>query len=533
VDLRKRKPALGKRKPVGGRAMTTDVAGPPVFLAAEPTARVVGVVGDAGSIGDARPAVAETHCSTIFFSGNRVFKLKKAQNLGFVDFRAPQRRRDACRREIQLNRRFAPDVYLGVAAIGPDGGEPCDWAVVMRRLPAERRLSTLVAAGADVSDPVRDLARQLAVHHAAARRSPQIDRAGGPEELRRRWGDNLETVRAFRGMVLTEGTIDEIAHLALCYVYGRHPLLDERVAAGRIRDGHGDLVADDVFCLEDGPRALDCLEFDDYFRSVDGLDDAAGLAMDLERLGAGTLASRFVDWFCEFSGDAGVDSLIHHYIAYRAVVRLKAACLRWDQGDADAKRHAGRFADIALRHLRAGEPRMVLVGGPPATGKSTLAAELADRLGGVLLRSDRIRDERSNIWPDRGTAEPGRPGLCAASVMRDTYDHLIAAAGRLLQHGETVVLDASWSTSRERVQARRAAADAFSPVAEIRCRAPLDVVNERIRRSRGTRHPSDPTGQIARLMEKEFRPWPEATDLATTGGVQECAARALRLVRAR
>ena len=115
----------------------------------------------------------------------------------------------------------------------------------------------------------------------------------------------------------------EVERLALRYLAGRETLFAGRIAAGLIRDGHGDLLADDVFVLPDGPRALDCLEFDDRLRYVDGLDDAAFLAMDLERLGAAELGRAFLDWYVEFAGAQRVPSLEHHYIAYRAFVRAK------------------------------------------------------------------------------------------------------------------------------------------------------------------------------------------------------------------
>jgi uncharacterized protein len=475
----------------------------------------------------AGPAATETHCATLFFTADRAYKLKKPIDLGFADFRTPESRHQACRREVELNRRFAPDVYLGVAAIGPDGGKPCDWAVVMRRMPAERRLSTLVADRQDVTGQLRDLARLLAVHHASARRSLEIDQAGTAEDLRRRWSSNLDGLKPFRQTVLDGGAIDEIAHLALTYVYGRRVLLAERVTAGRIRDGHGDLLADDVFCLDDGPRALDCLDFDDYLRSVDGLDDAACLAMDLERLGATALGERFVGWYCEFRGETRVESLVHHYIAYRAVVRAKVACLRWAQGDGSAREPARRFAGIALRHLRLGEPRLILVGGTPGVGKSTVAAGLADRLGAVLLRSDRLRKELAGVVPARSAAAAWQEGIYRPAVTEDTYSHLIDTAGLLLRHGETVVLDAGWSTAGERARARAAASDAFAPVVELHCTAPVVVVDERIRRRAAGPDPSDATVEIARLMEREFEPWPEAAPLPTTGTVDVTLLRAL------
>ena len=107
---------------------------------------------------------------------------------------------------------------------------------------------------------------------------------------------------------------------------------DERIRAGRVVDGHGDLLAEDVFCLDDGPRILDCLDFDDRLRWLDGLDDASFLAMDLERLGAPDLADRFTKWYMEYSADHGPAALRHHYVAYRAFVRAKVSCLHWDQG---------------------------------------------------------------------------------------------------------------------------------------------------------------------------------------------------------
>jgi uncharacterized protein len=391
----------------------------------------------------------------------------------------------------------------------------------MNRMPHERRLSSLISAGVDVDDSVRELARQLAVHHAQAVRSSRIDEAGSPDQLRRRWADNFDALRAWTPMVLDPNVLAEIAHLALNYVYGRHSLLFARVEEGRIRNGHGGLLADNILCLDDRPRILDCLESDDDLRAVDGLDDAACLAMDLERLGATDQGERFLDWFCEFSGYARVESLIHHYVAYRAVVQMKLACLRWSQGEQTSLSQARSFAEIALKHLRAGQPRLFLVGGTPGTGKSTVAAALADRLGAVLLRSDRIRKETAGIPPDQADGQPWQRGLYAPTATEDTYDRLIEVAGRILGYGETVVLDASWSTRGERIQARQAGEAAFCIIQEIVCYAPPEVVDARAAARRTTHDASDATPEIARLMEKEFQSWPEAVRLSTLGTVDE------------
>ena len=231
-------------------------------------------------------AVAETHSAVVFFAGERACKMKKPVDLGFLDFTRPGARAAACRREVELNRRFAPDVYLGVAAIhGPDG-RVCDHLVVMRRMPAARRLSTLVRAGVPVGGPLRQVARVLAAWHAVAPRSAQISAQGSPDAVWARWEASIRQLRGLAGRLPELVAADEAERLAGRFIAGREALFEERIGGGYIVDGHGDLLADDIFCLDDGVRILDCLDFDDRLRWVDALDDAAFLAMDLERIGA-------------------------------------------------------------------------------------------------------------------------------------------------------------------------------------------------------------------------------------------------------
>jgi aminoglycoside phosphotransferase family enzyme/predicted kinase len=485
--------------------------------------------------------VAETHSAILFFVADRVYKIKKSVELGFLDFRSAERRRLACHDEVRLNRRLAPDVYLGVAEVrGPDG-LPCEWIVVMRRLPSRLRLSELVRARArggdagpdpaiDLDAQLRALARRLAGLHAAADRSAAIDDAGRAPALLTRWQDNLVVLRAHAPRLLAADAVDRVADRALRYVRGREPLLAARAAAGLVVDGHGDLLADDVFCLPDGPRALDCLDFDAGLRAVDGLDDAAFLAMDLERLGAPELGARFLAWYQEFGGTPAAATLAHHYIAYRAGVRAKVGCLRSDQGGTSAAADARAHLELAERHLIAGEVPLVLVGGLPGTGKSTLAGLLADRLGAVLLRSDVLRKERAGLAAATPAAAGWQRGLYAPAVTATTYRDLLDRAESLLGLGEPVVLDASWSSSVYRSAARSVAARAWSPVVELRCVAPAEVTAERIGRRAGHGDASDADAAVAERMAVGFDPWPEAEELDTTAAPAEVAARAGQLL---
>ncbi|MGH4011493.1 MAG: AAA family ATPase [Pseudonocardiaceae bacterium] len=470
--------------------------------------------------------VRETHIGVVFLVGNLAYKLKKPIRTAFLDFSTRQHRLTACQREVELNRRLSPDVYLGIADVTGVDGRPCDHLVVMRRMPENRRLATLVRTGAPLADQIRQLARMLASFHARARRDPEITAEGGRDALRARWTEGFDELRRFRGTVLDDALVTELERRALDFLDGRGPLFDARQCAGRIVDGHGDLLTGDIFCLDDGPRVLDCLEFDDRLRYLDGLDDAAFLAMDLEYRAAPELGTQFLDWYAEFAGDPAPPALRHHYIAYRAAVRTKVACLRSEQADAgvhdEAQDEAGRYAEIAAHHLRAAQVRLILVGGLPGTGKTTVSDALAEELGMVALSSDRVRKELHGIAPYQRAAAPYQQGLYSPAATERTYTELLARAARCLAHGESVVLDASWTHTAHRTAAAELARDAHAELIELQCTAPPDVIARRLRERTGAL--SDADEEIGRAVAAHADPWPQAVPIATDGSVRAAVA---------
>jgi len=469
--------------------------------------------------------VAETHSGVVFFVGDRAYKLKKPVNLGFLDFSTPERRERACHREVELNSRFSPDVYLGVADVSLPPGETCDHVVVMRRMPAERRLSRLVADGAPVDDALRAVARLLARVHASAPRGERISAEGTRDALRGRWTDGFDQVRPFHGRVIDTASAEAIERLALRFLDGREPLFAARIHEGRVVDGHGDLMADDIFCLDDGPRVLDCLDFDDRLRWLDGLDDAAFLCMDLERLRAPRLAEHFICWYAEYAADPSPPSLRHHYVAYRAFVRAKVACLRWAQGDQGSAATVARHSEIALRHLHAGAVGLVLVGGLPGTGKTALSEALADRLGSTVISNDRVRKELADIAPEASASAEFGTGIYTPSWTRRTYAETVRRAARLLSYGESVIIDASWTSAELRAEA--ACLARYADVTALDCHT--SRAGERLRtRARGV---SDADPAVAARMAETADPWPEATLIDTSGPVEESAELALRAIR--
>ncbi|MEX1008590.1 MAG: AAA family ATPase [Acidimicrobiia bacterium] len=454
--------------------------------------------------------VRETHVSVLFFVGDRVYKLKKPVTLDFLDFSTREERERVCRRELELNRRLAPDVYLDVLDVVGSDGEPRDHLLVMRRMPEERRLSTLVEEGR-ADDCLREVARMVAAFHARATTSAEIAAAGSLEQLRANWESSFATMKPFVGPVLDPGVVEHIEQLARRYLAGRDRLFDARIANGKVRDGHGDLLADDVFCLDDGPRILDCIEFDDRLRYGDVLADVAFLAMDLERVGDRSCGTRFLAWYREFAGENYPATLAHHYIAYRAHVRAKVACLRTAQGDVAAGETAQRLLSLARDHLASGRVTLALVGGLPGTGKSTLATALADRLGWTVLRSDELRKDLAGLGHTARTGASYGEGIYADDATAVTYDALLQRARSLLELGEPTILDASWSDAQWRTRAADIARETSSDLIQLRCDLDAGVAAKRLAERERTGHdPSDASGVVAARMAVEFDPWPDA-----------------------
>ena len=414
-----------------------------------------------------RPRVNETHVSYVFLVGDRAYKLKKPIRTAFLDFSTERLRHGACQREVKLNRRLAPDVYLGVDTLVDERGQPVDHLVVMRRMPDERRLSRLLTSGTNVDHGLSQVAHQLAIFHGHATTSPDVARAGSPGWVQWLWDENLEELSPFRGDLLPDAAVRRVQELAARYLHGRASLLGTRIADGSVRDGHGDLLADDIFVTPDGPRILDCLEFDDHLRYGDVLLDLAFLAMDLEYRGYPREAGWFLSQYRALSGRVWPGSLEDHYVAYRALVRSKVACLR-DQEGIPSGREARDLLDLCLRRLRHGRVRLVLVGGEPSTGKSTLARSLGEREEFAVFRSDEVRKDLAGVEHTASLRDVAEvwygPDATAA-----TYAELLRRARPALEHGLSVILDASWNDPARRREALELGRQTVADVLQLRC----------------------------------------------------------------
>jgi aminoglycoside phosphotransferase family enzyme/predicted kinase len=462
----------------------------------------------------------ETHSGAVVLLGDLAYKVKKPVDLEFLDFTDLATRRRVCQREVELNRRMAPDVYLGVGSLAGPAADP-EPVIVMRRMPDELRLARLVRSGRPITDEIRSIARHVAAFHSRARTGPEVVRQGTRDALRARWDANLEQAAT----TIDATSYDEIRMLVHRFLDGRQALFDDRIRRGAIVDGHGDLTPDDVFCLPDGPRLLDCLEFDDTLRYVDRLDDIAFLAMGLGELGAPEAARTLIETWAECVGDPAPPSLVHHFIAYRAFVRAKVSCL------SGAERTGGgtsRYVETTLAHLRAGAVKLVLVGGPPASGKSTLSGAIADRLGMTVLSSDRLRKELAGVDPLNHTANGFEGGIYRPAHTEATYQALLGRARSLLGRGESVVLDATWTSAKARRAASALALETSVDLMEIRCEVDEAIADERIRTRASI---SDADQAVAAELRRITEPWPTSRPVNTGLALSQSVDQAIELIR--
>jgi uncharacterized protein len=431
----------------------------------------------------------ETHISWVVLEGDRAYKIKKPVRLPFLDYGSLERRHELCREEVRLNRRLAPDVYLGVAALVPDDGAvrlapedapgAVEYAVVMRRYDERRTLAQRAAGGAEI----RAVGRRLAAFHAAAARPP--DAEGSVDALERMLTENLATLRELEA---DPATVDDAERLMESLLAGRHCELLARARAGLVRDGHGDLRAEHVV-LERGIEIVDCVEFDPALREIDVGLDLAFLVMDLLRRDR-RQAAMLVAAYREAGGDPGDDALVAFFAAQRALIRAKVALVRASQVEgADAARRRAHAAELlTLAGRLAWQVRLgwgAVVCGLAASGKSTLAAAMAARSGATVVSSDAVRKDLLAIAPsDRAPEEAYGP-----EMNRRTYEALGRRARELVDRGEPVIVDATFRRREDRDACR-----APDDLVWIECRAPVDV---RATRASEPRSVSDADAAVA------------------------------------
>lgn len=465
---------------------------------------------------DAREPIVlrETHVSWVFLVADRAYKLKKPLVLPFLDYGNVTARRLMCQREVALNRPLGGDIYIGVRAIvnrggclqlGQDCDNAVDYLVEMRRFDEDSTLAAALAGGQASDHEIGAVAGRIARFHAASaprRRDPEVV-AG----IARTVDGNTEELLRHDGL-FDPARVLATQRFADAFLAGHAPLLRWRARTGRVRDCHGDLRAEHILLGEE-VRAIDCVEFDNAFREIDVAEDLAFLVMDLARTGHAELAQTLVSEYRSSGGDAGPDELIAFHASIKALVRAKVAALLSVDASAPAAMRACACDDarelFALAERLAWQARLPLalvVCGPPAAGKSTLAQTLSDQSGLRVVSADETRKSIAGV----ALAARAPNGAYATEVSKRTYSELGRQAAAQLAGSSGVIVDATFGQRNPR-DAFAAAFGETHPTIFCECRAPLDVLRRRARARLADPHRASGAGpsSAARLAER-FEP---------------------------
>jgi aminoglycoside phosphotransferase family enzyme/predicted kinase len=457
--------------------------------------------GDGGQV-----VMHETHLSWVLLAGGYAYKIKKAIDVGFADFRTLDQRHAACMEELRLNRRLAPRLYLDVVAITgtPDApqlggaGRPVEYAVRMHRFADDALLSDLLARGALTGADMDALAARIAAVHAHAAAATE-QRHGAPATV---LAAALANFRTLAPIVppSERGRLDALEQWTRREHARRRDLLSARRASGFVRECHGDLHLANVVRDAGELIVFDCIEFDPALRFIDVLADIAFTVMDLAAHRRPDLGARLLSAYLEATGDYAGVPVLRIYLVYRALVRAKVAALRACAAAPGSEREASaarrrNYLGVAERYARAARPGTVLMHGLSGSGKSTLAQSLLEHLQAIRIRSDVERKRLAGLDANERSGSPVDGGLYTAVRSEHVYRHLLESSGPITEGGFPAIVDATFLRDAQRAAFLRRARATHAPLVIVDCVAPVPVLEARVR-ARGQTDASEATPAV-------------------------------------
>jgi aminoglycoside phosphotransferase family enzyme/predicted kinase len=488
--------------------------------------------------------VEQTHISLVFLTDDHAYKIKKAVQYPFVDYSTLEKRKAFCLKEVELNRRLAGDVYEGVVPVTRKGndlyfegvGKPVDYAVKMRRLPEEARLSRLLESGKLPPDLWDRLAKKLSYFYGRAGRGPEVSYWVLPQVVHEDWGQIFGQVRAFSADILSPELFDKLFK-AFHAGWPRHSVhIQERFK--KARDGHGDLRLEHIhFFPEAQPPndllIIDCVEFDPRYRCCDPLSDLAFLAMDLEAHGFAPEAKELLEAWARHSGEADGD-LFAFYTGYRHLVRGLVRGLQAVGTDVIPAVRAKNRGKARLHFLMAlgclvpprQRPCLALMTGLPGTGKSSLAKALGESENFRVLSSDHVRKGLAGVPEHSRVGNGFREGIYTTEWTERTFSSLLRMAEEALVQGERILVDAIFGDQGKRAPFYELARTLGVPFVLFTCRADEGTIRKRLLLPE--RYGSDADWEIYQRLAPDWRAPPttwEAVDIDTKRPLTDCVHR--------
>jgi aminoglycoside phosphotransferase family enzyme/predicted kinase len=469
----------------------------------------------------------ETHISHVFLTGDYVYKIKKPVNLDFLDFTTLKKRYHYCHQEVILNKRLSHDVYLGVVPItfkdgkyhliGP--GNPVEYAVKMRQLPEDRSMVHLLKRKKINRGLVNELAVILSKFYSQGPSVEHIHSSGAWETILANCEENFQQTTMFAGEILDERIFQIVRSATLSFLHRKKELFDNRIKSKKIRDCHGDLRTGHIYFTDKGIQIIDCIEFNERFRFQDITSDLAFLAMDLDYEGFPQIANYLLDDYAKHTEDPDVFVLIDFYKCYRAFVRCKVNCIRFQEDGLGKKdkaklfKETNKYLDFAYRYaVQFTRPTLWVVCGMPGSGKSTISRDLSRVFRIKAFQSDVIRKELYGLKPDDLSDMSFEAGIYSKGASGLTYGRLLLLGQEEIEQGRSVILDATYSKQHDRIEAIRMAKDNDVNIVFVECVLKENVIKERLLEREAGYPVSDARYHHYEDLKKRFEPLNELGD---------------------
>jgi len=470
-----------------------------------------------------RIELVQTQMSFVFLADDYVYKVKKPVNLGYLDYTTQEKRQFYCYREIELNRRLCPEVYLGVVPITRDRrailvagrGEVIEYAVKMRRLPREAMMDVLLVSNMVSPEMITSVAQKLVAFHHKAETNTNISAFGDIKAITQNTEENFSQTEKYIGNTISAAKYQHIKDYTHSFIKGNASVFGRRIAQGRIRDCHGDLHAAHI-CFVNDICIYDCIEFNDRFRYCDVASEVAFLAMDLDHYGRADLSRSFVNAYIDRSQDRELLELLNFYKCYRAYVRGKVESFKLDDPyivpteKKQATEIATSYFDLAHAYTRS-RPILFITTGLVGTGKTFLAQALAKRLGLLVISSDITRKQLAGIPVTEHRFEELDTGIYSPEFSKKTYDKMFSKAKDSLCDGGSVIIDASFIKAEQRLKAKGLAEELGADFFIVECSLGEEAIKQRLARRLEEVSTSDGRWEIYQPQKRAFDPVVEVT----------------------
>lgn len=473
--------------------------------------------------------IMETHISWVLLAGRYAYKIKKAVNLGFLDFTSLEARAFFCAEEIRLNRRLAPKIYLEAVPIGgsldhPEFGElpAIEYAVKMRRFPANKLLDKLLVQDKLTPAHMDELAGLIARFH---RDLPPVEAGsslGNASTIHAAAIQNFDQLLPLLADDANRQLLFTIRDDTRSEYEKCEKQFDNRHSQGWVRECHGDLHLGNIALIGGKPVPFDGIDFNPSLRWLDVMDEVAFLVMDLLHRSHSTLAYRFLNAYLEITGDYAGTAVLRFYLAFRAMVRAKVGAIRSSQPDQSGQARKTAMNDcrsylaLAAQLLKHPRPALIITHGLPGSGKTTFSQAALERLGAIRIRSDIERKRLFGLDAlDNSRSQPGG-GIYGKAATRLTYARLLELAQRILAAGFPAIVDAAFLRHNERAQFHDLAQEMRIPFVIASIHASEPVLHARLAARQASAHDaSEADAGVLQLLQAVEEPLTDA-ELAET-----------------